>query len=67
MTMMANKNPSIYISKERASLFFPSRYHKIGRPKISEPVTAAENTKSSSIAMGASAVSGPSGLNVFDT
>ena len=48
------------MSKKTASSFLPSKYQSIGRPKINEPVKAAEKTKSESIIIGIRTVFGES-------
>lgn len=55
--VMRDKNPNVIMKRETASFFFPSRYQRSGLPKTSDPVTAADSTKRSSIAIGISIMS----------
>ncbi len=51
---MRNKKATVTIRSETASFFFPSRYHRMGRPKTKEPVTEADRTNKDSMAIGMS-------------
>ena len=44
--VIAINQPMVYSSNDTASFLFPSRYQRIGFPKTTTPITAAEVTNS---------------------
>ena len=71
MRVISTSIPSVYPNKKIASFFFPSIYNITGFPKTKNPVMAAEQTKSKSMAIGMIIVSSSFGKflreNINDT